>query len=162
MKNTYEIKDKVVTVHTSSKDFLIDESDLELIQKYNWHISSHGYPETMNNGERIRVFWLFGFEKEHCDHINGNKLDNRRANLRYFEYEWQNMGNQKPRKNNTTGYQGVYKQGAGYIARLGFKRKRYNLGTFKTPEEAAKARDAKAKELLGEFAYLNFPTEERR
>ena len=45
---------------------------------------------------------------------------------------------------------------------LKHKGKTYYLGTFADEVEAAKARDRKAYELEGEFAYLNFPEEIRR
>lgn len=71
------------------------------------------------------------------------------------------------RRNKITGFYGVYLRPAGtkwasrdaYEARARFNKKPYYLGLHNTPEEAARAYDAKAKELHGEFAYLNFPDE---
>ena len=161
-KNKYEIIDNKIIVYTETESFIVDIEYLDLITNHYWRIDNKGYPTTYIQGKRERIYWLIMGEenKEKIDHINRNKLDNTRANLRIFDYEWQNMGNQAPRKNNKTGYQGVYKQQNKYIARIGFQRKRINIGFFDTAEEAARARDEKAKELLGEFAYLNFANEE--
>jgi hypothetical protein len=43
------------------------------------------------------------------------------------------------------------------VAGITCRGKYYYLGTFGSPIEAAKARDRKAYELFGEYAYLNFP-----
>ena len=57
--------------------------------------------------------------------------------------------------NNTSGYKGVYwkTQRQKYVAQLRLSGRNYHLGYFGNPIDAAKAYDAKAKELFGEFAY---------
>jgi group I intron endonuclease len=56
---------------------------------------------------------------------------------------------------NSTGYRGVSKHGAGWSARIKFKRKQISLGTHPTPEEAAIAYNKKAIELYGAGAFQN-------
>jgi len=103
------------------------------------------------------------------DHINGNTLDNRKENLRICTRS-QNSQNRKLRSDSASGYKGVYKHKARNLkkpfeAYIGDSETSYpstkhiNLGCYTTAEEAARARDKKAKELHGEFAYLNFPEE---
>lgn len=58
---------------------------------------------------------------------------------------------------NETGFRGVIPSGDGYCARLSVARKKSHLGTFDTPEEAALAFDARAREVWGAEAALNFP-----
>jgi hypothetical protein len=113
------------------------------------------------------------------DHINGNGLDNRKENLRLCTRS-QNAMNQRLKSHSSSGYKGVqytptrkqkytskktgitkireYKLSKPYRAYIGNgKGGQIPLGRYATGEEAARARDKKAKELHGEFAYLNFP-----
>lgn len=92
------------------------------------------------------------------DHINRNSLDYRRANLR-LATQSQNLYNQGLRKDSTTKYRGVsvVKSTGLYRAYISVEGQQIYLGSFVTPEEAAKARDAAAKKYHKEFAYLNFP-----
>ena len=89
-----------------------------------------------------------------CDHINGDKLDNRIANLREATQSL-NMCNSRIPKTNTSGIKGVswIKSKKRWRAKIGFDGKCYELGRgFKTKEEAAKAVAQKRQELHGEFA----------
>lgn len=91
------------------------------------------------------------------DHINGDGLDNRRANLRSCS-QLQNMANQGPRKS-LSGFKGVHfdKRSKKWSAAIGINGRRLHIGTFKNPEDAARAYDASALLHCGEFARLNFP-----
>jgi len=92
----------------------------------------------------------------YVDHINGFGLDNRRSNLRASDYAT-NATNQRIRKNNTSGYKGVARNGRGWRALIQKDGHKTHLGTFATPELAALAYDQAAIELFGEFARPNFP-----
>ncbi len=94
----------------------------------------------------------------HTDHINHNGLDNRKANLRIC-LRIQNQFNGKPRRNSASKYKGVYPSRAKWQARITCNCVRLSLGTFSSEIQAAKAYDRKAKELFGEFAYLNYGSE---
>ena len=54
-------------------------------------------------------------------------------------------------------YKGVVRSRNGWVARIGHEREVRYLGYFATEEDAARAYDAAARELRGEFARLNFP-----
>lgn len=92
------------------------------------------------------------------DHRDGNGLNNQKSNLRGCTHQ-QNMQNKRLPANNTSGYKGVrwYKRTGRWIAGCKMDGRLYHLGYFDDPIEAAKAYDAKALELFGEFARLNFP-----
>lgn len=93
------------------------------------------------------------------DHINGDGLDNRRANLREAT-AGNNSRNRRRPTTNTSGFKGVHwNKGAGkWRAAIGLETgKRQFLGYYLTAEEAACAYDAAAREQHGEFAALNFP-----
>lgn len=93
------------------------------------------------------------------DHINGDGLDNRRRNLRPATTA-QNIANQRLHVNNTSGFKGVTRRGTLWRAYICPNRRTIWLGTFTTPEDAARAYDEAALEFFGEFARTNFPREE--
>jgi hypothetical protein len=85
------------------------------------------------------------------DHINGNKLDNRRSNLRWGTIR-QNAANSAPRPSKS-GYRGVYPtKGGKFQARIST-----SIGTYDSAEEAAHAYDDALAAIHGEFARMNFP-----
>tara|TARA_R110000744_G_scaffold208917_1_gene327734 strand:+ start:308 stop:859 length:552 start_codon:yes stop_codon:yes gene_type:complete len=94
------------------------------------------------------------------DHINGDALDNRKENLRICTRS-ENCWNKKVRSDSKSGFKGVYvRPNNRYYAYIGDpdrKSRHISLGTYGTPEEAARAYDKKATELHGEYAVLNFP-----
>lgn len=94
----------------------------------------------------------------HVDHEDQDSLNNRRSNLRAATVS-QNGCNRGRQANNTTGFKGVKldKRDGAYTASIKIHRKPKHLGTFDTAEKAARAYDAEAKMLHGEFACLNFP-----
>lgn len=99
-----------------------------------------------------RLAWLYAYghwPDGVVDHVNGNPLDNRLANLRVGTQK-ENLYNRGPSRTNTTGYKGVSKI-TGYDlwrATIGGK----HVGTFKNPEDAAAAYQAEAKIRIGDFA----------
>lgn len=116
---------------------------------------ARGYIGIKINGKKYmahRLAWLYmygEFPKLHIDHINGNRLDNRISNLRLATNS-QNMQNQKKgRKDNKTGFLGVYfcNHRKKYIAKIVINHKRIELGKFDNKEDAGEAY-LKAKRLL--------------
>jgi hypothetical protein len=85
------------------------------------------------------------------DHINGDRKDNRIANLRLADAS-QNAANSKIYKTNTSGFRGVSERSPGKFRAYVYKdKKMIRLGQFSTAEEAYAAHVAAAKELHGEF-----------
>lgn len=91
------------------------------------------------------------------DHINRNGLDNRRENLRLCTQS-ENMANRGPEKDNALGLKGVSwdKVNKKWRAQIRWHGKSKAIGRYNSPEEAARAYDAAARELHGEFAWTNY------
>lgn len=73
------------------------------------------------------------------DHINGNKLDNRRANLRIVTKQGNMQNRRGANKNSKSGVLGVSPESGKYRARLNVGNDHFNLGLYKNIEEAAQA-----------------------
>jgi AP2 domain len=91
------------------------------------------------------------------DHRNGNGLDNQRSNLRPATPA-QSVANRRVSKNSTSGFKGIAldKRRNRWQARIRFSGGSRGLGYHDTAEAAARAYDAAARELFGEFARPNF------
>lgn len=122
-----------------------------------------GYRVWRHNGtlhQVHRVIWLFvhgRWPEGQIDHINGDKRDNRIANLRLATAQ-QNRANVSAQTNGTSGFKGVSwcKGDQRWHARIMADGKRYFLGGYITAEEAARAYDDRAIALHGSFARTNF------
>lgn len=87
------------------------------------------------------------------DHINRNASDNRLSNLRKCNKSTNGI-NADLKKNNTSGYTGVWFDGRTnkWSAEIKVNRKKISLGRFDDIEDAATARAAAAVKYFGEFA----------
>ena len=138
-----------------------------------WHVCSYGYAahsEYVGGGrldrksKTIRLHKLILPDVKRIDHKNGNKLDNRRCNLRPAAHN-QNMWNRNLDHDNTSGFKGASfrrdkaKMGHSchWQARIVVDRRIVFLGYHKTASDAALAYDAAARTYFGAFARLNFP-----
>lgn len=125
----------------------IDDEDFELVSKYSWNLSSNGYARTTvcYNGFRKTLFLhrlvLNTNEQGYVDHINRNKLDNRRHNLRIVDAS-ENRRNSKINSNSTTGASQIHFERSKFRARVHWQGKRHYVGNFDTLEEAIEARDS--------------------
>lgn len=139
---------------TQNKNVIVDAEDYEWLNQWNWHISSSGTSEMLYaaTGGGIllhRMLMRVGSDKE-IDHINGDGLDDRKANLRPATRA-ENVCNTLANLPNKTKYRGIVKIDNGYSARICMRGKRLYLGYFKTQEEASAAYEIAAKEIKGAF-----------
>lgn len=138
---------------------IVDADDVEIVNKYGWELNNDGHPYASIRGKSTPMHQLLTGEKN-PDHINRDKLDHRRANLRTAN-KTLNEANTGPRKTNKSGYKGVSwdKVNNKWLAQIGYQEEGRNinkkLGRFNTPEEAAEAYNKKSKELHGDYAYQN-------
>lgn len=95
-------------------------------------------------------------EKEECDHINGNGLDNQKNNLRIV-LQKHNSFNKGSYKNSFSEYKGVswHKATNKWIAQIQVDLEKIYLGVFKNEKEAARAYNEAALKYHGEYARLN-------
>lgn len=133
----------------------ISPADAKQLQSHFWHLDASGYPCTTIDGRKVRLHTLLN--GPWTDHINGDKLDNRRSNLRTVT-PTQSAWNAARRGTNRSGFKGVDRyRDSRWRARIRAHGRITFLGYFKTAEEAARAYDAAARKQHGEFARLNFP-----
>jgi hypothetical protein len=134
----------------------VDKLDYELYGSQNWHYS-HGYAVQRTRSGTVYLHKLvIGDGSDEVDHINGDKLDNRKINLRFATHSQNNM-NKPIQSNNTTGAKGVHrlKSTGMYQSYIKLNGKRIHIGTYVTRRMAANAYNKKARELFGAFAVLN-------
>lgn len=133
---------------------LIDTNQYKKIKNYRWHIANTGYPRAYDQktGNKIFLHWLLlkkGGRYFMVDHINRNKLDNRKSNLRLVSAS---LNSTNVFNKNKYGYNGVFKKNGlkkPYVASFKHKYKNYHLGYFEKVEEAILARKQKELEVLG-------------
>lgn len=134
---------------------LFDPEDMEIVSAYSWGLDHSGYAKATVGGRTVHLHRLlmglqFG-DKRQVDHINSNRADNRRSNLRICTAR-ENRRNTRKRKDNTSGFKGVIR-----VGRDGSFRAVLAVGGFKSAEEAARVYDTLAEAAYGEYALLNFP-----
>ncbi len=139
---------------------IVDAKDFAELSKYKWSASNKRgmvYAVRRKGGRTVYMHReiMKPRKGQVVDHINCRIWDNRRCNLRRCKPE-QNQVNRGPRGGSSK-YVGVVRLGDRWEARLVYRGKLLCLGRYDTEIEAAQARDRKAYELLGPYAYLNFP-----
>lgn len=141
---------------------LIDKEDLDLILSFDRYVSINksGYALMWVNDKELFLHRLImglsdRFNKNDnliVDHINGNKLDNRKSNLRICTKN-KNPINCDIYKNNTSGEKGVYwnKKLQKWVAAIQCNNQPHHLGVFENFEDAVKARKEAEDKYFGEY-----------
>lgn len=134
---------------------IIDLDDIDKVKQYKWTLS-HGYAISSRHKLCLHRFVMGNPEDSIIvDHINRDRLDNRKCNLRFCNLQENNM-NKGIQSNNSSGYPGVSYSKNKWRAYIGINGKQIHLGRYSTLEEAIEARKQAEIEYFGEFA----PTEE--
>ena len=132
---------------------LVDASMVPKIRQLTWCLGNHGYAITgPRKGTRQLHRFIFGKRNKLVDHINGNRLDNRRCNIRLVTAQ-QSAYNRNVQSNNKLGVMGVCfnKEKRRFDAEIKFAGKKIRLGHFKTFEEAKSARRSAEEKYFGKF-----------
>jgi len=143
---------------TQGKVALVDAADYDRVAAFKWcaGLQRHVFYAIRAGSVRMHNF-ITGWDV--VDHINGDGLDNRRANLRPVTVS-QNNANARIRRDNASGYKGVsfHRPNGKWKAQINdTPGHRKSLGYFATAEEAAIAYDEAARAFHGEYDSLNFP-----
>lgn len=154
---------------TQGKVALVDDADYDrLMAMGKWHYTAQGYAarsygyKRESDGRRSNKTILMhrmvsnASEGMDTDHIDNDKLNNQRNNLRVCTRS-ENKQNCGKRCNNTSGYKGVSwsKSKKRWQVFIWIKYKQINLGIFTDKIEAAKVYNEAALKYHGEFARLN-------
>ena len=140
----------------------IDDDDFDLVSKYHWAVDYDGYAKRRTTFKKLSINihmhrLILGKKSGFvADHIDKNRLNNVRSNLRHVTRE-QNSWNRTKPKNNTSGFSGVVwsNKSKKWQAQIGVYRQTYYLGLFDDVLEAALVRDSVALAVHGKYASLN-------
>jgi len=135
---------------------MIDDEDLPLVEPYSWCVNSKGYAVARIDGKVRYLHRVLLPGVALVDHVNGDKLDNRKVNLRPATVT-QNAANSAKRSGTSSQYKGVsWSASAGrWVAQIQAAGVKRNLGRFTDEAEAAAAYDQAAVEAFGPFALTN-------
>lgn len=116
---------------------IVDDEDYERVANLSWYVTHQGYAVHKKKGGRLTFMHRFvlGYEGPlTVDHLNHDKLDNRRrSNLRVVP-KWMNNLNRKKVA------VGVYRSGNGWHAQVSVRKRAVHLGTFDSKETAQAVR----------------------
>ena len=148
---------------TQGRYAIVDDGDYEWLSQFQWYFHQGYARRDVKNSKTGKTKTVFlhrvvnntpdGMD---TDHINQNKLDNRKENLRSCTMS-QNLSNRTKQKNNTSGYKGVtwHKLGGKWQAQIRIKSKFKYLGYFSNIHDAVQAYNIAAQDKFGEFAFIN-------
>lgn len=163
MRNTYRIENGIAYVElTQGQVTRVDADALDTLYGYLFHaafIYNAFYAATICPTEKRRLYLHRivtnaprGLE---VDHINGDRLDNRRENLRLVPHRL-NQKNIGLNRKNTSGVKGVYWERTRnkWHAQISVENRIIFLGRFDTLEEGKAAYAAASKKYHGEYGRL--------
>lgn len=141
---------------------IVDAADYDWLSRWKWKRHRNGYVcRSSPGGKRLILMHRQIMDAPRgieVDHHNGNRLDNRRANLRTATHA-QNGHNKPKQSNNTSGFKGVSWDGGRNQWRASIKAdgRHRTLGRFDRIEDAVACYQQAERELAGEFAYTARP-----
>lgn len=159
--STKKIIEPVTGLRTAIEGILFDPEDFDLIRPHKWRLTQDGYLLTSDPANRQTGIYMHRLimnapQEMQIDHIDGNKLDNRKSNLRICTKR-QNLCNADSQKARRKGkYKGCYLLKSGrYRSTIKTNGKAVYLGEYDTEENAAQAYNFAAFEYHKEFAFYN-------
>jgi hypothetical protein len=137
---------------------IVDDRDYPVLRQIEWCVARRPHTIYARNKAVLMHRFILDRPSGDVDHINGDGLDNRRANLRVTTRRLNNA-NAFHRSGGTSRFKGVSWDARRMHWQAGIcpAGKRISLGRFAAEIEAAVAYDEAAREAFGAFARLNFP-----
>lgn len=139
---------------------LVDPDVYAWAKHFAWFCFRNGYVFTTTGGQAKTLHRILMGEPEgfDVDHVNRDRLDNRRANLRLATRSQNSANRLRSKAPGASKYKGVRCGRYGnWFAQITVAYRTLYLGTHPTEEDAARAYDAAARLHFGEFARTNFP-----
>jgi len=144
---------------------MVDDEDFTDLSRYSWCIAGNLSMPYAGRGVKksgvtkkvlMHRYLIKATPGSVVDHIDGNTLNNQKANLRICVHK-ENIRNGKLRTTNKSGYKGVSFSAAKkrFAAHIKADYKSKFLGYFDDAKDAAAAYNDAAKLMFGEFANLN-------
>lgn len=155
-----ELRDTYGVLRVKTTEFLFDLEDLPIIRgRDSWYCDKDGYLVSSYFFNGVRRFARFhrlvmhAQPGQYIDHINKNKADNRKKNLRFCEKS-ENDRNRSLYISNTSGVAGVCfdRKRKKWVASITYNNKKIYLGRYVAKEDAIMARLTKEIELYKEFS----------
>lgn len=139
--NKFEINENVVTLFVGKEKTIIDLEDLPAVEILFWRYNkgSKSVCSQMKMGSKYKNVLIYRLilnlldSKLQVDHINGNRLDNRKCNLRIATQK-QNVFNSAKKKNSKSSFKGVTPERGKWKAAIEINGKNINLGRFDKEE----------------------------
>ena len=140
---------------TRGRFALVDEQDYFYLMAFRWHCTAKGYAARMDGRKIVLMHREIARPSEgfDVDHRDGNRLNNRRENLRRCTHA-QNTWNHRVSTRNKSGFTGILfrKKSRRWEAHIGVNNKFIYLGRFATKKEAIRARQRAVQSHHGQFA----------
>lgn len=140
----------------------IDEDDRPLVQGLTLYVGTNGYvtysiwSQGRSTPHLLHRLFVCAPAGAHVDHINGDKLDNRRSNLRVVTPQRNQINRKRLNRNNTSGIRGVaYRPHVSSLrpwhAQITVQHRNIYLGMYATREDAVDARRRAELQYFGEL-----------
>lgn len=148
---------------TRGKVVTVDARDYEFLSQWNW-LYLNGYAaRQIYTGlirGKVRIIYMHRQivgtpECLQIDHIDGDRLNNSKANLRFATSQKNSYNKKRPRNNKSSKYKGVCFFRGRWVAQIGYNNINKYLGRFCTQKQAAAAYNKAAIRYHGQFASIN-------